>query len=112
MTILCDLTPSALSRANTPPKGFKLCFRQAQALLSVVSGQSRFVFHTFVGRPLNLWFPFLSSFPPQCLIVKLKMDKDRSAILKRRGEGRLRALGKTKGKYTEETTTAAPAETA
>lgn len=47
------------------------------------------------------------------MIVKLKMDKDRKAILERRAKGRLAALGKDKGKYTEETTTtAAPMETA
>ncbi len=41
------------------------------------------------------------------------MDKDRKAILERRAKGRLVALGKDKGKYTEETTTtAAPMETA
>lgn len=51
----------------------------------------------------------------QCVIVKLKMDKDRKAILERRAKGRLAALGKDKGKYTEETTTtttATPMETA
>lgn len=50
---------------------------------------------------------------PQCVIVKLKMDKDRKAILERRAKGRLAALGKDKGKYTEETTTttATPMET-
>lgn len=49
----------------------------------------------------------------QCVIVKLKMDKDRKSILERRAKGRLAALGKDKGKYTEETTTtAAPMETA
>lgn len=52
--------------------------------------------------------------PSKCVIVKLKMDKDRKAILERRSKGRLAALGKDKGKYTEETTTttAAPMETA
>lgn len=54
---------------------------------------------------------FAASFQ-QCVIVKLKMDKDRKAILERRAKGRLAALGKDKGKYTEETTTAAPMETA
>ena len=46
----------------------------------------------------------------KCVIVKLKMDKDRKAILERRAKGRLAALGKDKGKYTEETTQ--PMETA
>ena len=32
------------------------------------------------------------------LIVKLKMDKDRKAILDRRAKGRAEALGKDKGK--------------
>ncbi|XP_031618778.1 60S ribosomal protein L26 [Sitodiplosis mosellana] len=50
--------------------------------------------------------------PSKCVIVKLKMDKDRKAILERRAKGRLAALGKDKGKYTEETTTATPMETA
>ena len=36
-------------------------------------------------------------------IVKLKMDKDRKNILDRRAKGRAEALGKDKGKYTEET---------
>lgn len=44
------------------------------------------------------------------------MDKDRKAILERRAKGRLAALGKDKGKYTEETaattTSATPMETA
>lgn len=55
---------------------------------------------------------FAFAFLFQCVIVKLKMDKDRKAILERRAKGRLAALGKDKGKYTEETTTAAPMETA
>lgn len=50
--------------------------------------------------------------PSKCLIVKLKMDKDRKAILERRAKGRLAALGKDKGKYTEETAASAPMETA
>lgn len=48
--------------------------------------------------------------PSKLLIVKLKMDKDRKRILDRRAKGRLAALGKEKGKYTEETA-AAPMET-
>jgi len=48
----------------------------------------------------------------QVVIVKLKMDKDRKAIVERRAKGRLAALGKDKGKYTEETAAAAPATTA
>ncbi|KAI8421948.1 hypothetical protein MSG28_009857 [Choristoneura fumiferana] len=44
--------------------------------------------------------------PSKCVIVKLKMNKDRKAILDRRAKGRLAALGKDKGKYTEETATA------
>lgn len=35
------------------------------------------------------------------VIVKLKMNKDRKKILERRAKGRLAALGKDKGKYTE-----------
>lgn len=50
--------------------------------------------------------------PSKVLIVKLKLDKDRKAILERRGKGRLAALGKDKGKYTEETAAAQPMETA
>lgn len=45
--------------------------------------------------------------PSKCVIMKLKMDKDRKKILDRRSKGRLAALGKDKGKYTEES--AAPA---
>ncbi|KAI5639507.1 ribosomal proteins l26 eukaryotic, l24P archaeal domain-containing protein [Phthorimaea operculella] len=45
--------------------------------------------------------------PSKCVIVKLKMNKDRKAILDRRAKGRLAALGKDKGKYTEETATTA-----
>lgn len=44
------------------------------------------------------------------MIVKLKMDKDRKKIIDRRAKGRLAALGKDKGKYTEETTTSAVAD--
>ena len=51
----------------------------------------------------------ISNFP-QVVIVKLKMDKDRKSIVERRAKGRLAALGKDKGKYTEETA-AAPATT-
>jgi large subunit ribosomal protein L26e len=59
------------------------------------------------------WIPFINpaKFKFQLLIVKLKMDKDRKRILDRRAKGRLAALGKDKGKYTEETA-AAPMETA
>jgi large subunit ribosomal protein L26e len=38
----------------------------------------------------------------QTVIVKLKMDKDRKKIIDRRSKGRLAALGKDKGKYTED----------
>merc|ERR1712011_4036 len=44
--------------------------------------------------------------PSKVVIVKLKMDKDRKAIVERRAKGRLAALGKDKGKYTEETAAA------
>ncbi|CAH2269033.1 jg16057 [Pararge aegeria aegeria] len=44
--------------------------------------------------------------PSKCVIVKLKMNKDRKSILDRRAKGRLAALGGDKGKYTEETATA------
>merc|ERR1711951_2061 len=44
--------------------------------------------------------------PSKVTIVKLKMDKDRKAIIDRRAKGRAEAKGKDKGKYTEETTTA------
>merc|ERR1712002_626770 len=40
--------------------------------------------------------------PSKVVIVKLKMDRDRKAILDRRAKGRAAALGKDKGKYTEE----------
>ena len=50
------------------------------------------------------------------VIVKLKMDKDRKKIVERRAKGRLAALGKDKGKYTEESAaspaTPQPMETA
>jgi len=49
--------------------------------------------------------------PSKCLIVKLKMDKDRKKILDRRAKGRLAALGKDKGKYTEESAAATAMET-
>jgi len=41
--------------------------------------------------------------PSKVVVVKLKMNKDRKKILERRASGRLAALGKDKGKYTEET---------
>merc|ERR1711946_101456 len=54
--------------------------------------------------------------PSKVVIVKLKMDKGRKAIVERRAKGRLAALGKDKGKYTEESASApattAPMETA
>merc|ERR1711990_535353 len=40
--------------------------------------------------------------PSKVVIVKLKMDKDRKNILDRRAKGRAEALGKDKGKDTEE----------
>merc|ERR1712024_419107 len=40
--------------------------------------------------------------PSKVVIVKLKMDRDRKNILDRRAKGRAEALGKDKGKYTEE----------
>nr|CAJ17323.1 ribosomal protein L26e [Eucinetus sp. APV-2005] len=46
--------------------------------------------------------------PSKCVIVKLKMDKDRKKIIDRRAKGRELALGgKDKGKYTEESASAA-----
>uniref|UniRef100_R4G4E0 Putative 60s ribosomal protein l26 n=4 Tax=Rhodnius TaxID=13248 RepID=R4G4E0_RHOPR len=45
--------------------------------------------------------------PSKTVIVKLKVDKDRKKILDRRARGRALALGKDKGKYTEETATTA-----
>merc|ERR1711972_1031098 len=44
--------------------------------------------------------------PSKVTIVNLKMDKDRKAIIDRRAKGRAEALGKDKGKYTEETANA------
>merc|ERR1711872_400753 len=44
--------------------------------------------------------------PSKVHIVKLKMDKDRKAILDRRAKGRAEVLGKDKGKYSEESTSA------
>merc|ERR1719334_3021320 len=40
--------------------------------------------------------------PSKVVIVKLKLDKDRKRILDRKAKGRADALGKDKGKYTEE----------
>ncbi|KAI1303094.1 60S ribosomal protein L26 [Halotydeus destructor] len=40
--------------------------------------------------------------PSNVVIVKLKMDKDRKAILERRAKGKQLADGKSKGKHTEE----------
>merc|ERR1712001_747957 len=45
--------------------------------------------------------------PSKVSIVKLKMDKDRKAIIDRRAKGRAAATGKDKGKYTEESAAAA-----
>merc|ERR1712203_727952 len=47
--------------------------------------------------------------PSKVCVVKLKMDKDRKKIIDRRAKGRAEATGKEKGKYTEETATAAAA---
>lgn len=41
------------------------------------------------------------------VIVKLKMDKDRKKIIDRRAKGRQAALGKDKGKYTEDSAASA-----
>ncbi|KAL1115537.1 hypothetical protein AAG570_007566 [Ranatra chinensis] len=40
--------------------------------------------------------------PSKVMIVKLKIDKDRKSILDRRERGRALALGKDKGKYSED----------
>lgn len=40
--------------------------------------------------------------PSNVVIVKLKLDKDRKAILERRAAGKLQKQGKLKGKHTEE----------
>ena len=40
--------------------------------------------------------------PSKVVVVKLKMDKDRKAILERRAKGRQLADAKLKGKHTEE----------
>lgn len=40
--------------------------------------------------------------PSNVVIVKLKLDKDRKAILERRAAGKLQKEGKLKGKHTEE----------
>ena len=45
--------------------------------------------------------------PSKVAIVKLKMDKDRKNILDRRAKGWAEALGKDKGKHSEETVSAA-----
>ncbi|VDD94344.1 unnamed protein product [Enterobius vermicularis] len=41
--------------------------------------------------------------PSNVAISKLKMDKDRRAIIERKAAGRAKALGSLKGKHTEET---------
>lgn len=42
----------------------------------------------------------------QTVIVKLKMDENEKEIINRGGKDRLTALGKDKGKYPEDNTTA------
>jgi large subunit ribosomal protein L26e len=37
------------------------------------------------------------------VVTKLKMDKDRRALLERKAAGRARVTGELKGKHTEET---------
>merc|ERR1739840_84487 len=49
---------------------------------------------------------FVGIHPSKVCIVKLKMDKDRKAIIDRRAKGRAEATGKDKGKYTEESAAA------
>lgn len=53
---------------------------------------------------------FVGIHPSNVVIVKLKLDKDRKAILERRAAGRLQKQGKTKGKHTEESVTAEKAK--
>ncbi|CAB3382935.1 large ribosomal subunit protein uL24 [Cloeon dipterum] len=50
--------------------------------------------------------------PSKVVIVKLKMDKDRKKIIERRAEGRAKAKGLEKGKYSEESAAAATTGTA
>lgn len=45
---------------------------------------------------------FVGIHPSNVVIVKLKMDKDRKKILERKQAGKAAALGKVKGKHTEE----------
>ena len=56
---------------------------------------------------MNFCVSSISSPKFQVCIVKLKMDKDRKAILDRRAKGRAEALGKDKGKHSEESVAAA-----
>ncbi len=42
----------------------------------------------------------------QVQVTKLKLDKDRKAILDRKAAGRAAVVGKLKGKHTEETVSA------
>ena len=41
--------------------------------------------------------------PSKVVLTKLKMDKDRRALLERKAAGRERVTGVLKGKHTEET---------
>lgn len=54
---------------------------------------------------------FVGIHPSNLVIVKLKMDKDRKAILDRRALGKQIAEGKLKGKHTDESVAGQPMET-
>lgn len=66
--------------------------------------RSKYVVHIerIVHEKANGATVFVGIHPSNVVIVKLKLDKDRKAILERRAAGKAIKQGKLKGKHTEE----------
>lgn len=78
---------------------------KGQAVGKVIQAyRSKYVIHIerITREKANGATVFVGIHPSNVVIVKLKLDRDRKAILERRAAGRLAKQGKTKGKHTEE----------
>lgn len=86
---------------------------KGQAIGKVIQAyRSKYVIHIerITREKANGATVFVGIHPSNVVIVKLKLDKDRKAILERRAAGKLQKLGKLKGKHTEESVDAEKAK--
>lgn len=107
---------SILIIVSTPPYLSNQVVRghfKGQAVGKVIQTyRSKYVVHIerITREKANGATVFVGIHPSNVVIVKLKLDKDRKAILERRAAGRLQKQGKTKGKHTEESVAAEKAK--